>query len=30
MSPPDHRAMKTASMPQRDDAADPSPKPKSG
>jgi hypothetical protein len=27
MSPPDHRAMKTVSMPRRDDAADPSPKP---
>jgi hypothetical protein len=27
MSPPDHRAMKTVSMPRRDDAVDPSPKP---
>jgi hypothetical protein len=27
MSPLDHRAMKTVSMPRRDDAADPSPKP---
>jgi len=30
MSPPNHRAMKTVSMPRRHDAADPPPKPKSG